>query len=199
MSHAPVFDQTYDNYLNQIGRIDLAALQDRLGFSLDSGRAVISLLGRAFWVCAEGIWDARGRKPNLAVCVILARYLLMCPRQLPTPGDLSTFKDFKEAAPLIGYFADTVEGALARRFAGRLAALETACRKLGGEPHGADWAYQLKFRLQGLPRVPLYLLFNDAEEGFPAQCILLFEDAVQHYLDMESVAMLGSVLVRFLS
>ncbi len=199
MPRAPVFDQTYEHYLSQIGEIDLAAVQDRLGFDLEGGRAVIPLLGQSFWVCPEGIWDAKGRQPSLAVCVILAKYLLHCPNRVPAAGELSTFKDFKDAAPLAGYFADTVEGAVARRFAGRLTALKTACRMLGGEPHDANWAYQLKFRFAGLPRVPLYLLFNDAEEGFPAQCILLFKDSVQHYLDMESVAMLGSVLVRSLT
>ena len=198
MPHAPVFVHTYEDYLQQIGRLDLTAVRDRLGFHLDGGQAVIPLLGRLFRVSAEGIRDAQDRKPNLAVCVILAKYLLMCPGQVPAPGPLATFKDFKDAAPLIGYFADTVEGTLARRFTGRLGALETACRKLGGERHDADWAYQLKLRLPALPKVPLFLLFNDAEEGFPAQCIILFEDAVQYYLDMESVAMLGSVLVRFL-
>ena len=52
-------------------------------------------------------------------------------------------------------------------------------------------------RFAGLSRVPLYLLFYDAEESFPAQCILLFEDSVRFYLDMESVAMLGAVLEQF--
>ena len=67
---------------------------------------------------------------------------------------------------------------------------------MGGEAYTADLAYQIKYRFQGLPRVPVYLLFNDAEEGFAAQCTLLFEKSVASFLDMESVAMLGGALVR---
>jgi hypothetical protein len=55
-------------------------------------------------------------------------------------------------------------------------------------------AYQIKFQFSGLPQVPVYLLYNDAEEGFAAQCTLLFEQRAQNYLDMESLAMLGGIL-----
>jgi hypothetical protein len=44
-----------------------------------------------------------------------------------------------------------------------------------------------------------YLLFNDAEEGFPAQCTLLFGQRAQNYLDMESLAILGGTLAHRLS
>jgi hypothetical protein len=50
-----------------------------------------------------------------------------------------------------------------------------------------------------LPQVPILLLFNDADEEFPAQCLLLFERRAEKYLDMESMAILAWLLTDYLS
>jgi hypothetical protein len=50
-----------------------------------------------------------------------------------------------------------------------------------------------------LPRVPLLLLFNDADDEFPAACSVLFERRAAGYLDMECLAMLGMQLARRLA
>jgi hypothetical protein len=44
--------------------------------------------------------------------------------------------------------------------------------------------------------VPLLLLFNDADEGFPAACSVLFERRAGGYLDMECLAMSGMLLAE---
>jgi hypothetical protein len=38
------------------------------------------------------------------------------------------------------------------------------------------------------------MLFNDADEEFPATCCVLFESRAETYLDMECIAMLGRQL-----
>jgi hypothetical protein len=38
------------------------------------------------------------------------------------------------------------------------------------------------------------ILFNDADEEFPAQCMVLFERRAENYLDMECLAMVGMLL-----
>jgi hypothetical protein len=198
MARAPVFDQTYQYYLEKISALDFAACKDRLGFSLEQGAALIPLFNHPYRVSCEGILDPQGRPASFDACVILSKYLLHGHTGLPQAGGLCTFKDFKDAAPLITYFSANVEGAIARQYTGRSADLELACRRAGGLLHDTDWAYQVKFRFVGLPRIPLYLLFNDQEEGFPAQCTLLFERSAEYYLDMETLAMLGGRLMKLL-
>jgi hypothetical protein len=196
MARAAVFDETYAGYLAQLKRLDLGALQGVLGYETNEGNACIPLFDRLMHVSAGAIADGKGRAVDLSVSVVLCRYLLMAPDSIPESGALMTFKDFQDAAPLIHFFANSVEGQIARFFSGRVAALEAACRQMGGHPYIADLAYQIKYRFAGLPRVPLILLFNDAEEGFAAQCTLLFQDSARHYLDMESLAMLGGLLAH---
>jgi hypothetical protein len=42
------------------------------------------------------------------------------------------------------------------------------------------------------------MLFNDADEEFPAQCAVLFERRAENYLDMECLAMVGMLLFEYL-
>jgi len=48
--------------------------------------------------------------------------------------------------------------------------------------------------LDALPRVPVILLFNDADDEFPAQSSVLFEQRAEKYLDPECLAMAGRLL-----
>jgi hypothetical protein len=47
-----------------------------------------------------------------------------------------------------------------------------------------------------LPKMPLLLVFNDADDDFPASASLLFEKRASTYLDAESQAILGHQLSR---
>ncbi len=198
IAKAAVFEETYLAYLDQIAKLNLIEIQDLLGFEIQGDEAVIPLYNTKYHVSSNGIVDERGKKPRLSVCVIMCKYLLMCPAAIPAASGLATFKDFKDAGPLIQFFDNSVQGDVARSFGGNVAALEEACRTLGGTPVEDDWSYQVKYCFDGLPRVPVYLLFNDEEEGFPAQCTILFERRAKAFLDMESVAMLAGALTSML-
>jgi hypothetical protein len=196
---SPVFDETYKNYLSQIAKLELADYQVMLGFEIQDGQAIMPFFNTIYRINAKGIVDSQGHTPPLSICIILFKYLLMCPRSIPQAGQLAAYKDFKDAGPLINFFSNTVEGEVVRNFSGRLSALEKACLALGGKPYGEDLAYQIKYKFHGLPRIPLYLFYNDEEEGFDAQCSILFERRTEAFLDMESVAILGSCLSQMLA
>lgn len=198
MNPAPVFDQTYRSYLEQLAGIDLVTLQNPLGITCNGREASVPFLGTNYLISPDGVKDEHGNQPHLGVSVILFKYLLM--GSLPKDDDdtLVTFRDFKDAAPLVHYFTNTVEGAIARHFTGRLKDLSAGCEHLGGMKYSADWSYQVKYCIDALPQIPVYLLYNDAEEGFAAQAIILFQKNTESYLDMESVAMIGGELARLL-
>jgi hypothetical protein len=196
MVRAPIFKKTLEDYLNQISRLDLSACGRRLGFDMVGDTALIPMFGRMYHISGDEISDSSGQRANLPIVVVLCRYLLMCPSEPLLPRDLQTFKDFKDAAPLISYFDSTVQGRIAREFSGRPGVLGEVCNSAGGKLYQRELSYQIKYQFSALPKIPVYLLFNDAEEIFPAQCTLLFEQRVQDYLDMESLAILGGLLAR---
>ena len=199
MGPSSVFRETYEHYVARIGEIDLAARGPLLGYEMDSRRARINYFHRTYWVGAQGVHDNEGKVPNLSICVILCKYLLMCPGHAPGAGGLVTFKDFKDAAPLVHYFSCSVQREIASKYQGNCDALAKACIALGGRLYEAELSYQLKYCFYGLPKVPVILLFNDAEEEFASQCTVLFERRAEAYLDMESLAMLGTTLAHWLS
>jgi hypothetical protein len=198
MEKSPIFEKTYHDYLTRIADLDLKNFEDKLGIRVSESKAVIPFWGRPYTVSAHGIQGPEGRKPHLSTCVILCKYLLMCPSHAPRAADWVTFKDFKDAAPLIHAFATTVTNPISKMFSGRSSALESACQKIGGYPPAETFSYDVCIKFDALPRIPLLLLFNDRDEEFAAQCSVLFEKRTEKYLDMECVAMLGMLLYEYL-
>lgn len=62
--------------------------------------------------------------------------------------------------------------------------------------HEMEISYDLSMQFSVLPRLSLLLLFNDADEEFPAQCTILFQKHAVFYLDPESLIMTGILLAR---
>ena len=193
-----VFEETYRDYLNQVAGLDMAAQAAKLGLEIDAGDVIIPFFGEPHRVSDEGIVDPFGKQPIHAVSVVLCKYLLLCPDAAAGVDEWVSYRDFKDAAPFAGAFANNTERAIARNFSGRLDSLKEACRKLGGRSPQMDLAYEIAMRFDPLPRVPLLLLFNDTDEDFPAQCSVLFERRAEKYLDMECLAILGWLLADYL-
>ncbi|MGD8943910.1 MAG: DUF3786 domain-containing protein [Desulfobacterales bacterium] len=194
MDKSSVFEETYASYLARIARLDFARIAGWLGAELSGEELIIPIFGKPYSISKQGIRDLSGKRPDFSVCVVLFKYLLLCPDHDPLEDDWVTFKDFKDAAPFAGAFVNYTEAPLADHFAGNLARLEAAARALNGHPPAADFPYDLSLQFSALPKVPVLVLFNDADEEFAARCAVLFERRAEKYLDMECLAMVGSLL-----
>ncbi len=64
--------------------------------------------------------------------------------------------------------------------------------------HNIEVNYDLSMQFDALPRVPVMLLFNDADDEFPAKSSVLFERRAEKYLDAECLAMVGRLLFTYL-
>jgi hypothetical protein len=198
MNPSSVFEETYTNYLARIDGLDFKNIADRLGAEMVGEELIVPFFGNPLRVSAAGISDSSGSRPNFSVCVILFKYLLLCPDHDPAEKDWVSFKDFKDSAPFAGAFFNYTEVPLAKYFSGRLKDLEAACRKIHGHPPAATFSYDLCMQFNVLPKIPVLLLFNDADKEFPAQCAVLFERRAEKYLDMECLAMVGMLLFEYL-
>ncbi|NNF45334.1 MAG: DUF3786 domain-containing protein, partial [Desulfofustis sp.] len=135
---------------------------------------------------------------NDAVRVILAKYVLTCPDQLPPlSGKWMTYREFRGAGPLVSYFTSNANKSIEQHFSGALMRLEQYCRALGAQIEDND-SYDLSVRLQALPRIPVVLNFNDADDMFPAACSILYRASAEQFLDMECLAMTGTLLAGLL-
>jgi hypothetical protein len=198
MIQLEAFEEIYRDYLQQVALVDLEWVKDRLGLTVVKDRAVVPFFGMPYGVSAEGVTDQRGVRPSHTVCVILCRYLILCPERDPRESDWVTYREFKDAAPFVSGFHSNAQEPIGRAFGGRLSALERAGADLGATRVNVGISADLVMRFHALPRVPVLMLFNDRDEEFPAQCILLFERRADKYLDMECLAMIGWVLSEWL-
>ncbi len=194
MQPASVFEETYRYYLEQISRIDLEERARTLGAYFEQGRLEIAMFDNHYQVGPDGVFEQSGRKPNFAIRVVLARYVLQCPKIPPPEGDWVTYREFKDASPLVGYFTANTNKIIETTFAGNLPGLKEACVRLGGEESDLGPDCDLSVRFCALPRIPIGLTFNDREESFPAQATVLFRRSAEAFLDMECLCILGTLL-----
>jgi hypothetical protein len=189
-----VFEETYTNYLAQIAELDFEKIAAQLGAERVADEMMIPFFGIPHRISAAGISDPSGSRPNFSVCVVLFKYLLLCPGEDPVENDWVSFKDFRDSAPFAGSFVNYTEAPMPKYFSGRLTQLEMACRKISGHLPAAQYSYDLCMQFEPLPKIPVLMLFNDADDEFPAQCAVLFERRAEKYLDMECLAMVGMQL-----
>ena len=131
---ASVFEKTYQDYLGQIASLDLSQRADTLGAQMEGEELVIPFLGEPYRISPSGIMNASGSQADFGLCVVLCKYILLCPQSSPNmTSDWVTFKDFKDAQPLIGYFNQNALQRIATFFSGQPASLKEACLQLGGE------------------------------------------------------------------
>ncbi len=192
----PVYNETYRRYLDRLKTMRFDGKEAVLGVTLAGNDVAVPYFGRTVRLTPYGLEDEAGRRPAFADCVVICRYLIMCPSFEPKKTNWVAFRDFPDAGPLTVFWADTVEGTLAKAFAGRRDALQKSCDALGGIVPEMDISCDLVRRFTPLPKVPLLLVFNDADEAFPAAVSVLFEKRASTYLDGESQAVLGHMLAN---
>lgn len=193
-----VFEKNYEFYLRQIKDISLEEIADNLGVECIDNEMKLLLFGNNFKISPEGIFNQFGNRPSYAICVLLFKYLLTNPKSPFFASPWTSYKDFKDAGPLISFFSNDVENAIVNHFSGKTQDLKKACENLGGKMADMDISYDVSMQVTALPKIPMLLLFNDADEEFPAQCSVLFKKNIENYLDMESVAIMGNIFSRML-
>jgi hypothetical protein len=198
-SKAPIFDKIFNDYLAKVADLDLTGKSEILGIQVDGKTIGIPFFNKYYTITPGKITDSQGNPPQHAVSVILCKYLMLCPDTPGSEKELLTYKDFRDAAPYVLGFGNTAERPISAVFSGKIDALEKRSRELGGKPYDMGISCDLSYVFQPLPKVPIYMFYNDEDEEFPAACSLLFEKRAAHYLDMECLAMIGMVLAEWLA
>ncbi len=194
MHKSAVFEQTYKRYLAQIAEIDYLTRAELLGVEIDGEALIIPLYNRSYSVSSRSIDGCGGAGINDAVRVILAKYVLTCPDTLPELSEkLMTYREFRDAGPLVSYFTTNTNKNIEQHFTGGADRLAERCKELGAQIEDNS-SYDISARFYALPRIPVLVNFNDADEMFPAACSILYQESAELFLDMECLAMTGTLL-----
>jgi len=199
MKKSTVFEETYNKYLSHISYIDLMSRAVRLGAELAEDSLIIPYYETPFRVSIDGIFDETGKRPGFAISVVLFQYVFHCPDEIPIAGNWVTFREFKDASPLGGYFTSNNNKIINTTFAGNPEALQYASKRLEGRLIDDDPSWDLSVEFYMLPRIPIRLRFNDKDDEFPAQSSILFRQSAESYIDMESLAIGATYLTGMLT
>lgn len=192
-SSTSIYEKTFHEQLKRLAKLNFEVLADRIGAAYKDGAISLPFFHETYTVSIDGIMGKAGRVSNHAVRTVLCQYLLRFPAIPPKQNDWTSFKDFRDAAPLVGYFKNC-EHSVSKYFSGKKAQLLTACLFLHGRVVSLFSGYELTVIFDVLPHLPLLLLYNDQDDEFPAHCNFLFKSGAQEILDMESLAIVGKVL-----
>lgn len=132
--------------------------------------------------------------------VFLYNHMAQGGKRHPT-GNLKGFEAFPNTISKMKTMTGQVEAPLAERFCRDPEALKAAAARLGGvDITGKASNADLAFVFQPLPRIPLRVLFwnADAVDGFAATAKLLFDETVIEHLDIESIVFLSERLRQML-
>ena len=113
IAKSAAFEKTYKEYLSQIASIDFKSNAEKLGGQIDGDGVIIPFFGKPHRISPSGITDMSGKRPTLAISVVLSKYLLLCPGTTPKENDWVSYRDFKDAAPLADAFANNAEKGVA--------------------------------------------------------------------------------------
>jgi len=197
----PVFKENTEKYLRQLDYNQLSRWESVLDITVDEKRKTVKIpfFQTYYRVSPFGVADGQGQRPDYGACVILLKYLLMCPQQVPNGRDWVNYRDFADSgqsqnAGLANYTAAKIS----KRYAGNLDRLKAAVSTLGGCSPETDYPYDLSAVITALPRIPILFLYNDADAHFPAQASILYERRADRFLDAECRVMLDWYLLEHL-
>jgi len=147
-------------------------------------------------ISAEGIEKPDGSSVTRNEQTFLYIHMAQGGSDIPT-GKWKSLKEFPNTVSKVVSMVSHVENPLQETFAGRVGELKKRAERIGGTDRSGDYdSADLAMEFQVLPRVPVMLVFRDAEpeDGFGADAKLLFDETITRHLDIESIMFLSERL-----
>ena len=115
-------------------------------------------------------------------------------------GNMKSFKEFPNTVSKIVSMKDLVEKPLQKTFAEKMDKLTLACETSGGKDVTSQYeSCDMACLFTAFPKIPVTLLFWDADDGFEAEAKLLFDETIIQHLDIESIMFLSEHLCYLLT
>uniref|UniRef100_A0A7C5ALC0 DUF3786 domain-containing protein n=1 Tax=Desulfobacca acetoxidans TaxID=60893 RepID=A0A7C5ALC0_9BACT len=178
----------------KVAPLDLAELAEGLGarYGEQDGCAYLDLtyFGQPLRIFKDRVCYPEGVQGNPWDAILIYNYVASRGRE-PLRGQWITFQSLPNSVSKTKTLK-RLERELADHFARKGEELLARATNLGAQPTRAAEDADLQLVFQPLPKVPVLLLFWEAEweEDFPAQVHFLFDGSVSHYLDLESLLFL---------
>lgn len=175
----------------------------RIGAELQSkeGQEIIALpfFNQTLYLTQNAVMDVKGQSLAKNDQTFVYIHITRGGIRKPT-GHMKSFKEFPNTVSKVISMDNLVEKPLKEAFTNKITRLEKACKKIGGKNVKSDFeSADLAFKFKVFPKVPLLLLFWDAEQGFESEIKLLFDETIIEHLDIEAIIFLSEYFVKLLT
>lgn len=193
------YDIIYEALLPRLAECNLAESAARFDLSIDSdGQITINFLKRDYHITNTGVIPADRKPVNINNRSILIHYVL-------SQGTGEPAYSFKPLFRMTTIFssgdtgkASMMDAPLITAFGNDPNKLAETIVKLGGKPEPAKEPYCRSWLLEVLPKIPVKIIYREADEDFPVEIQTQFDESAPEFLEFECLAFLCGCLVRAL-
>lgn len=192
-SPGTVYEQALESLRPKIRALDFRTTASLFGAALvGPDKLEIGFLNENHVVTKVKIVDAAGKEPRPWISILIYNHLCMPDPPAPS-GEWISFSSIPASHAKDKAWAAHVEDVIAKHYSGNGDGLRSACERMGGIRTETKGSHDASYAFRFFPIYPALLLFHDAvpDEDFPAQCTVLLDRNVPHYLDLESIVVLG--------
>ena len=186
------YEEVYTGLVERLAEVDFNHCVTHLGVQNADDGFSLQIFARDCLIDGEGVKASDGTPLDFKIRIVAAHYLLHAGQGEET-GQWMAYRDFKDGAFFHPSFAQTAEQKIAEHFSGRMTDLERSGEVNGGR-RVDDLGGDVCLRFSAFPKIPVVLIFYDADDEFPSSARILFDSSAPRFLDMECLAVLGVIL-----
>lgn len=193
------YDVIYEALLPKLAKCDLRESAARFGLNIDSDEQIaINFLKRDYLISNTGVTQVDGKPVNINNRSILIHYVL-------SQGAGEPVYSFKPLFRMTTIFssgdtgkASMMDAPLIKTFGNDVDKLAETVMKLGGKSESSQEPYSQCWIMDVLPKIPVKIIFREADEDFPVEIQTQFDESAPEFLEFECLAFLCGCLVRAL-
>lgn len=191
------YEQIYIDLAATLKDFDLTGNAPHLGLTVaDDGGVLVDFFNRVYRVDSAGVRPLDGGPAGVNHLSLIAHYAMSPDRGEPSGDFMPLGRMTGMVEGRSDYERSTVNTSLTRKFRGVQAALAAAAEAVGGRPGERDQSGGWPWLFRPFPKVPLKLVFYEADEEFEADHRLMFDSRATDFMEFEALGFLTGVFVR---
>jgi hypothetical protein len=190
------YDSIYLGLMSKLSELDFQESADRLGLEYVDGCVQVRFLKREYRISSDGVEPLDGQPVNVNNRSVLLYYLLSKGKGDPE----NSYIPFESIPRTIGGLhaqSRLMNTPLERYFGNDYVKFSEAVANLGGFEEEPQVGKHL-WRFDILPKIPLKLVFYEADDDFPAEIQIMLDRTAIQFLEFECLAFMVGCFVRAL-
>ena len=187
------YDSIYVGLVARLRERDLREAAERLGLDYAEGSVRLGFLSRDYRITSAGVQCEDGQAADINTRSVLLYYLLSEGRGDPE-GSYVLFEAIPRMVGALGAQSRLMNTPLERHFAQSYEKFSQAATRLGGiEGESRAGTHVWKFSV--LPKIPVKLVFHEADDEFPVGVHIMLDRTAIQFLEFECLAFMVGCLV----